>query len=147
MDISYSQLAIWVIVFLILVVIEILTINIVTAWFVAGSVASIFSVFLTKNLNIQISVFVIFSAIAMLVLKNFLEKISNFKKTNTNFTVIIGKKCLVTKEIGGLSGNGEIIIDGNLWLATSNNPSEVIPVGSEVKIISISGVKVVVEKI
>lgn len=147
MDVNFFHLLIWGVIFLILVVIEVLTVNIVTAWFILGSVLALFSTFFTKNLNIQIIVFLIVSIISMFCLKDFLEKVSNFKKIDTNVSSIIGKTCLVTKEVNNLLNQGEVSVDNNIWTAVSKDESKIINVGSKVKIIAIRGVKAIVEEI
>lgn len=146
MDVNYFHLLLWFLIFVVLVVVEVLTLNLSTVWFSIGSVFAFFSSFFTRNLNYQIIVFIVFSMISVILTKGFLTKVSNFKKVNTNFDSIIGRTCLVTKEINNLLNEGEIIIDKNSWLALSKDDN-IIKEGTKVKICDIKGVKVIVEEI
>lgn len=147
MDVNYFHLILWFLIFLILVIVEVLTLNLSTVWFIIGSVFAFFSSFFTRNLNYQIIVFIVFSIISVILTKRFLTKISNFKKINTNVDSIIGRTCLVTKNINNLLNQGEIVIDKNIWSALSKDDNVIIKEGTKVKICDIKGVKVIVEEV
>lgn len=147
MDVNYFHLALWFLIFLILIIVEVLTINLSTVWFIIGSVFAFFSSFFTRNLNYQIIVFIVCTIISIILTKRFLTKVSNFKKINTNVDSIIGRICLVTKDINNLLNQGEIVIDKNIWSALSKDDNVVIKEGTKVKICDIKGVKVIVEEV
>ena len=147
MDINYLHLGLWIFIFLVFVVIEVLTLNVVTVWFCMGSVFAFFSTFFTKDLNLQIVIFIIFSVLSIFFTKNFLDKITNFKKVNTNSDSLVGRTCLVTKEINNFLNQGQVTVDKNVWSALSNEDGFIIKDGTKVKIKSIRGVKLVVEEI
>lgn len=147
MDVNYFHLALWFLIFLILIIVEVLTINLSTVWFIIGSVFAFFSSFFTRNLNYQIIVFIVCTIISIILTKRFLTKVSNFKKINTNVDSIIGRTCLVTKDINNLLNQGEIVIDKNIWSALSKDDNVVIKEGTKVKICDIKGVKVIVEEV
>ena len=147
MDVNYFHLALWFLIFLILIIVEVLTINLSTVWFIIGSVFAFFSSFFTRNLNYQIIVFIVFTIISIILTKRFLTKVSNFKKINTNVDSIIGRTCLVTKDINNLLNQGEIVIDKNIWSALSKDDNVIIREGTKVKICDIKAVKVIVEEV
>ena len=72
------------------------------------------------------------------MLKNFLGK----DAIKTNAYSIIGKIGIVTKEINPNLGIGQVKIAGEVWSAKSD---EIIPVGKEIEVIEINGVKAVVK--
>ena len=147
MDVNYFHLALWFLIFLILIIVEVLTINLSTVWFIIGSVFAFFSSFFTRNLNYQIIVFIVFTIISIILTKRFLTKVSNFKKINTNVDSIIGRTCLVTKDINNLLNQGEIVIDKNIWSALSKDDNVIIREGTKVKICDIKGVEDIVEEV
>ena len=65
--------------------------------------------------------------------------------TVTNAFSIIGKNGIVTKEIDPTTDIGQIKVNGEKWSAKSST-NEVIPVGTEVKVLKIKGVKAIIEK-
>ncbi len=70
----------------------------------------------------------------------------NRSRAKTNADGVIGKEAIVTAEINNLKGTGTISLQGMDWTARTADGS-VVSKDSVVKIISIEGVKVIVEKI
>ena len=132
----------WFIAFVILLVIELVTVNLVTIWFAIGAVAAIITTIFTDSVLIQSIVFVVVSVIALLITKPLIKKFKKFEVEPTNSDRVIGKVGEVTKRIGK-NKYGEVKVYGNTWTASSK---QVINVGERVKVLSIDGVKLVVEK-
>lgn len=132
----------WFIAFVILLVIEFVTVNLVTIWFAIGAVAAIITTIFTDSILIQSIVFVVVSVIALLITKPLINKFKKFEVEPTNSDRVIGKVGEVTQKIGK-NKYGEVKVYGNTWTASSK---QVINVGERVKVLSIDGVKLVVEK-
>lgn len=124
---------------------EMITVGFLVFWFGVGALLAMITSFFTSNIIIQTTVFVISSAILLLVTKPFVKKFVDVKSTNTNAFSIIGKKALVIKEINSHSV-GQIKINGEVWSAESEN-NETILEGSEVEIVKINGVKAIVKPV
>ena len=132
----------WFIAFVVLLLIELVTVNLVTIWFAIGAVAAIITTIFTDSVLIQSIVFVVVSVIALLITKPLIKKFKKFEVEPTNSDRVIGKVGDVTKKIEK-NKYGEVKVYGNTWTASSK---EVIEVGERVKVLSIDGVKLVVEK-
>ena len=132
----------WFIAFVILLVIELATVNLVTIWFAIGAVAAIITTLFTDSILIQSIVFVVVSVIALLITKPLIKKFKKFEVEPTNSDRVIGKVGDVTKKIEK-NKYGEVKVYGNTWTASSK---DVIEVGERVKVSSIDGVKLIVEK-
>lgn len=132
----------WFIAFVILLIIELVTVNLVTIWFAIGAVAAIISTIFTDSILIQSIVFVVVSVIALLITKPLMKKFKKFEVEPTNSDRVIGKVGDVTKKIDK-NKYGEVKVYGNTWTASSK---QVINVGERVKVLSIDGVKLIVEK-
>ena len=133
---------VWFVVFLVLLFIELITVNLVTIWFVIGSLATMVTSFFTDSIVIQLIVFIVVSAIALIVTRPLMKKFKTFDVVPTNSDRVIGKIGDVTKAIKK-NEYGEVKIFGNIWTASSD---EDIPVGSKVKVMEIEGVKLIVKK-
>ena len=132
---------IWLLISVFLGVIEALTTNLVSIWFViSGLFAMIVSIF-TDNLCIQIGVFVIVGIIMFPISKKIYKKIK-LEKVSTNLDRIIGMKGLVTMDITK-DNIGEVKVDGKLWSAYSDTN---ISKGENIRVLSINSVKIKVEK-
>lgn len=132
----------WFILFIFLLVIELLTVNLVTIWFIIGTIFALFTTFITDSFLIQFLVFTIISIISLILMKPFINKFSKNKKIPTNSDRVIGCIGEVVKSIHR-NEYGEVKVLNTLWTATSK---EEIEKGSRVKVISIEGVKLIVEK-
>ena len=67
----------WFIVFVVLLFIELATVNLVSIWFAVGSLLAFITTFITDNILIQILVFIISSAIALILTKPIIKKIKS----------------------------------------------------------------------
>lgn len=121
---------------------EIITVGFLVFWFGVGALIAMLVSFITSNIVIQTSVFVISSAILLFATKPLVKKFIDVKPTKTNAYSIIGKKALVLKEINSHSV-GQIKIKGEVWSAEAEN-DEIIPEGSEVEIIQIKNTHLVI---
>lgn len=132
----------WLIIIILLVVLEIVTINLVSIWFIISGIVSLFISFIVDSFYIQFSIFVCLGLILMLLTRPYLVKKLSRKKVSTNLDRVIGMEGIVTEEITKFK-IGEVKVDGKKWSAISN---EKIKVGEEVIIEDIDGVKLIVRK-
>ena len=134
---------IWMISFIVLVLIEIFTINLVTIWFAIGALVSFFVSLCIENIGLEILIFIIVSLITLLFTKKAVNKIKDKEMIPTNLDRVIGQTGIVTEKIKPLEP-GEVKVDGKKWTAIADKE---IDINDEVKILSINGVKLKVEKI
>ena len=137
------MVGVWLISFLLLLFIEVITINLVTIWFSLGYLAALIKTILTDNVNVQVIVFIVVSAVSLIITKPLVSKLRKRNITPTNLDRVIGKEGVVIKEISKNS-YGEVKVGGSVWTATSTKN---IKKDSQVKVLKIDGVKLVVEKI
>ena len=132
----------WFMACLVLLFIEISTVNLVSIWFAIGSLfARILAIF-TDNFLLQLIMFIVISIIALLITKPLVKK---FRKTDivpTNLDRVIGKRADVIKEITA-DKYGEVKVLGVVWTAAGDGNFKV---GDKVIVKSIDGVKLIVEK-
>ena len=140
-EVSFMSYA-WFITFVVLLFIELVTVNLVSIWFAIGSLVAFLSTFLTDNVVIQIIVFVVVSIIALLLTKPIVKKFKAIKVVPTNFDRVIGKRAEVIKKITE-DEYGEVKVMGNVWTAIAK---EEFDVGQKVIVKAVDGVKLVVCK-
>ena len=124
-------------------VVEAATAGIVSIWFAIGALCALIASALHAALWLQITVFLVTSALSLLLLRRAVSS-KLLTTTPTNTDMLIGDIGVVITEIDNLKETGEVKIQGKVWSARSKN-GEVIPFGSTVKILSIQGVKLIVE--
>lgn len=132
----------WVIMILALAIIEVVTINLVTIWYVASAIVALIVSFFINNFTVQFSIFVILGTIFLITTKKTLDKLVKEKHAKTNLDRIVGMTGIVTEDI---SKNivGAVKVDGKIWSATSN---KMIKKGEVVRVLEINSTKLKVEK-
>ena len=141
-----SMTTFWIIAMVVFLVIEAVTVGIVSVWFAIGALFAMVTAMLGANLWVQITVFLVVSAIALYFTRPLVKKFVNNKVEPTNADMLIGKECRVVETIDNLSGTGAVYVDGKTWTARTVD-EEIIPVGQLVKAERIEGVKLIVSKI
>ena len=137
---------VWLGVFVATVIVEVCTTQMVSIWFSIGALASFFLALAgVEQLWIQIVVFILVSAIAVIVTRPLVKKMVNRKAEPTNADMVIGKTGIVTEKIDNLAPTGLVKVNGAVWTARSADDS-VIEENEKVIVKEIRGVKLLVEK-
>ena len=133
---------VWLLIVFFLSFIEVVTVNLVTIWFIVSALVSLLLSFFVDSFTIQFIVFGILGIILLLTTGKSLKKIFDEEQTRTNADRVIGMIGVVTEEIKK-NVVGEVKVDGKKWSAISTST---IKAGEEVLIEKIDGVKLVVKK-
>lgn len=137
---------VWLAVFVIAIIIEASTNDLVSIWFSIGSLVSLCLSFATP-IWVQVVVFVVVSGVALICTRPLVKKLMKNQIRKTNSDEFIGKRVKTIKEISKFTP-GEIKINGVVYTAILPSDSdEVIKEDTVVEIITIIGNKVVVKNV
>ena len=136
---------IWTIVLVMAIVIEALTVDLVSIWFALGALVALITETFHVDVTIQIILFTIISIGSVIITRPLAKKYLHGNIIKTNYDRAIEKHCLVTETITP-DNKGEVKVMGTLWLAASLN-NELIEAGEYAEVVSIEGAHVVVKKI
>ena len=136
----------WFALLVIFIVVEAVTVNMVSAWFAIGSLAALVTALVGGKMWLQVAMFLVVSAVALALLRPLAKKYFTPRITRTNVDALTGKTCLCVTAIDNLAGCGQVKIGDVEWSARSSD-GEPIPVGTQVKIDRVEGVKVYVTPI
>lgn len=136
---------IWTLVLVISVIVEAITIDLVSIWFGIGAIVALIGEFFGLSPFIQMVLFTIVSIICIIVSRPLAKKYLRGNTVKTNLDRVIGKHCLVTETITA-DNKGEVKVMGTLWSATSLD-NEFIKAGEYAEVISIEGAHLIVKKI
>ena len=139
------EYAVWIVIIVGMLILEASTTNLISIWFAFGGLGAIVAGLCGGNAMWQISVFAVVSALSLAVAWPFIKRYRNRSATPTNADMIIGEKGVVTEEITTDKFAGKVNVSGREWSAVTEDRTPV-EAGASVKIKSISGVKLVVEK-
>lgn len=137
---------IWLGLFILLLVIEIITVGLTTIWFAAGALAALAANVLGADLIIQIIIFLAVSVVLLIFTRPWAEKHLNRKRVRTNYERAIGKVIRITEKVDNLNQTGKSVVDGQEWTVRSKNDSEIFEAGALARVAAVSGVKLIVEK-
>lgn len=137
---------IWLGLFILLLVIEIITVGLTTIWFAVGALAALAANVLGADLIIQIIIFLAVSIVLLIFTRPWAEKHLNRKRVRTNYEREIGKVIRITEKVDNLNQTGKSVVDGQEWTVRSKNDSEIFEAGALARVAAVSGVKLIVEK-
>lgn len=134
----------WLIFAVIMMLIEAMTVSLVSIWFAAGGIAAAVTAFFTDRILVQLLIFVLVSLILVIFTRPLAARRLNDKVEKTNSEALIGKKAIVIKDITPIE-YGEVKIEGKVWTAAVECGTRSFAEGDIVNIKAIEGVKLIVE--
>lgn len=135
---------IWAVAIVFFAVAEALTAQLVSVWFVVGSVGGLVAALCKAPVWLQVVVFIVISVAMLLATRPLVAKKVKPKVQSTNADMCIGKEAVVTQDIVNLEALGQVKVQGKEWSARSLS-GEVIPAGTTVIVEKIEGVKLIVK--
>lgn len=133
---------IWILISIFLLLVEFMTVKIIYIWYSLSALISLIIAFNNKNFLLQ---FILFIVLGMVFNVLFRDKLINYlknKKVIINIDKLIGKECIVTKEIKE-SSYGEVKVNKKKWAAYSTDH---LKLDSKAIVEKIEGVRLKVRK-
>ena len=129
---------------------EVVTESMVSIWFVAGSLAALFTCMSGWSLGgltpeaTQVLLFAVVSALALVITRPLVRRFLSRPHIPTNSDRLLGMVAKVTEDVDNDRASGAVYVDGKTWTARSADGA-VIPAGTQVKVQKIEGVKLLVQ--
>lgn len=143
MVLAMNMIVVWGVLAAVFLVVELITIGMVSIWFLIGALAALLSAVCGAPFWLQLLIFIAVSVICFLLVYPRLKHMIRKRGEPTNADMILGQNCRVTQRIDNISGTGSVTIGGKTWTARSADGSPVDE-GTLVCIQDIQGVKVIV---
>lgn len=134
----------WLALFVVLLVIEIITMGLTTIWFAAGALIAFVAGILGFGVTVQVVVFIVVSAVLLIMTRPLAVKYFNQERQKTNAESLIGQQVLVIEDIDTLEAKGRVEIRGMEWAAKTDEPDGKIAKNTVVVVNGIQGVKLIV---
>lgn len=135
----------WFVAIIAFIVIEASTVQFVSIWFAGGALMAFIASLLGASQGVQWVVFVLSSAILLILTRPLVKKLMNRDAAVTGTDLLIGKTAVMTRDTDNLGDSGEAKADGKFWTAKSLD-GEPIQKDTVVTIEKIEGVKLIVRK-
>lgn len=128
--------ALWLIVAVAFLIVEMLTGTLYVFCFACGAVLSFVVSLFTGSLSVQLAAFAIATAVSIFLIRPLMKKYLHPKECEkpSNADALLGMEGRVSEQITGM-GYGRVAIDGDDWKAQSLDGTT-IPVGSRVKVVA-----------
>lgn len=144
----YVMTIVWAALFIVALLIEAQTAELVAVWFIPGILVSLILSLFDVGELIQ---WVVFGAISVVLLTLaftvFRKKIlKNHGSEPTDTDLLLGRDARVVMDIDNALMQGEVKIDGKVWSAKMAENSETARVDEFVTVVSISGVKLICKR-
>lgn len=136
---------VWLALLIVFVVVECLTVGLVSIWFAGGALVAMFVAMAGAGPAWQIVAFLAVSGILLFLTRPIAVKHFNNKKEKTNYKSVIGEVAKVTETIDNFNQTGAAFVDGKEWTARSTTDTVTMEQGALVKVAAIEGVKLIVE--
>ncbi|MDD3404336.1 MAG: NfeD family protein [Hespellia sp.] len=141
-----TNVMVWLILFIVLVIIEALTVGLTTIWFAIGSLVACLLAWAGAGLPIQVIAFIVISVILFVVTRPIAMRYFNKDREKTNAESLVGKTALVLEQIDNLHAAGKVEVNGLEWTARTPEDHMKIDKDEIVTILGIEGVKLIVKR-
>lgn len=135
----------WLALLIIFVVVECLTVGLVSIWFAGGALVAMLLAMAGAGAIWQDIVFLLTSGLLLIITRPFVKKYLLNKKVKTNYQSVIGEVAKVTETIDNYNQTGTAFADGKEWTARSTEDTVTMEKDTLVKVVAIEGVKLMVE--
>ena len=135
---------VWLALFVILLIVELLTVGLTSIWFAGGALAALVLELLGVDLIWQIGAFILVSFVLVYFTRPFAVTYVNAHHEKTNYEQTVGKIVRITQRVDDLAQTGKGILDGMEWTVRTDS-KEVLEKDTLARVIRISGVKLIVE--
>ena len=136
----------WGAVFVLAVIAEFASMQLVSIWFAVGAVAAFIGVLCGLGFTGQLALFVLVSLVLLLATRPFLRKLRVKQTPPMNADKDIGQQAVVIETIDAAHGTGRARANGVDWIAVTED-NEIIPVETIVVIRRIDGAKLIVSRL
>ncbi len=134
---------IWGSLFVLTVIAEIASQQLISIWFAAGSLVALLAALCGAPIWLQALLFVAASALLLILTRPLVRKFTNFASRDTNLRLDLGKFGTVVQTVDAEKGTGRVRVDDIDWIAVSQ-PNLIIPKGTTVQVQAIDGTKLFV---
>lgn len=142
---TYTMYIVWAAAIIGFAILEGITFQLVSIWFVFGSIAAFIASLLGASVTVQVIIWLVVSALALAITRPIVKKKLTAKAQPTNADRCIGSDATVLEAIDNARSVGQVKVDGKVWSARSLDGG-IIEENTIVTVKKIEGVKLLVVK-
>ncbi|MBR5870707.1 MAG: NfeD family protein [Clostridia bacterium] len=144
------MLYIWIGFFILSVIVEVSTMNLIAIWFMPGTLLAIVLSLLAVPVWMQAAVWFVVTVMVFAATFRLSARLRRPRVQPTNADRVIGQTGVVTVAISDREQSGQVRVMGQIWSARTDGAertdetADTIPVDTEVRVLRIEGVKLIV---
>ncbi len=146
-SVADPYILLWIILLIVFVVIELATVGLVSIWFAAGSLVALIIAILNGGIIAQFIAFIIVSVGLLAATRSWARDFVNSKTQKTNADSVVGKEIRITERVSNLDQTGAAVVSGQEWTVRADDDKQIFEQGETARVVRISGVKLIVEKV
>ena len=140
-----SMMIFWGVIFVLTVIAEFASMQLISIWFAVGSLGAFFAAMFDLGFTAQLAIFVLVSMLLLIATRPLLKKLRVKNVVPMNADKEIGSMAVIIEEVNGAAGTGRVRLNGVDWMAVSEDGS-VLPVDPVVTVTQVQGAKLLVKK-
>ena len=137
----------WIVLLIVFVVVELATVGLFSIWFAAGALVALIVAVLNGGILLQFMAFVIVSFVLLAATRSWARNFINNRTQKTNVDTLIGKEIRITERVSNLDQTGTAVVSGQEWTVRADDDNKIFEQGETARVVRISGVKLIVEKV
>ena len=146
-SVADPYILLWIILLIVFVAIELATVGLVSIWFAAGSLVALIIAILNGGIIAQFIAFIIVSVGLLAATRSWARDFVNSKTQKTNADSVVGKEIRITERVSNLDQTGSAVVSGQEWTVRADDDKQIFEQGETARVVRISGVKLIVEKV
>jgi membrane protein implicated in regulation of membrane protease activity len=137
---------VWLVLMIAFIVGELVTVGLTSIWFAAGALIALFCAMIGAPFGVQLLLFIIVSLVCLYATRPLAKRFINRNVQSTNADSLIGQEIRITERVNNIDQTGMAVVHGQEWTVRAADDREILEPGDMARIISISGVKLIVKK-
>lgn len=144
--VEVSVILVWTILAIVFAVLEGITLGLTSIWFAIGSLAGMVMAMLGFGIQVQLVAFMLSALLTFVFIRPLAKKVFKVGDTMTNVDSLMGKTGIVHVVIAPYKV-GQVKVNGQIWTAKAELDDVSIPVGVEIEVLRVEGVKLIVRPV
>ena len=137
----------WLVLVIAFIVVELITVGLTSIWFAAGALVAFVVAICGGHPLLQMILFLAVSLVLLAATRPWARRFVNSRMQKTNADSIIGENIRIGETVDNLNQTGSAIVRGQEWMVRAADDNQIFAQGELARVVAISGVKLIVEKI
>lgn len=126
---------------------ELVSVGLTSIWFAAGALVALIASIFGAPFPVQAGLFLVVSLALLAATRPWAQRYLNSRVQRTNADSLVGEIIQIEERVNNMDQTGMAVVRGQEWTVRACNDNETIEKGQSAKVVQISGVKLMVEKV